>query len=89
VHQNGIPDKPITGADYERHEEVMLMEAKVVLVLVLVLIAIVIMIQNTGVVALHLLFWNVSMSLILLILISLLIGFIIGYVLGKGFKMGK
>ena len=65
------------------------MEARAILVVVLIVIALIIMIQNTGVVALHLLLWNITMSLILLIFLSLLVGFVIGYAMGKGFRIRK
>ncbi len=55
------------------------MKPKVIIILVLVILLLIILIQNTQVVTLHLLFWSVSMSQIILIAAVLLCGFIIGY----------
>jgi uncharacterized integral membrane protein len=53
---------------------------------VLVILALIILIQNSQVVALHFLFWQISMSLIIWIIFALIIGFAIGYILQTGRK---
>lgn len=59
------------------------MKLQTVIILILVLLFLIILIQNTQVVALHLLFWKISMSQIVLIFLTLLVGLILGWVLAK------
>jgi len=54
----------------------------IVVVLVIVM-ALIILSQNTQVVTVHVLFWDLSMSRIILIPFLLLVGFIIGFFIGK------
>ncbi len=55
------------------------MKPKQAVILILAVVLIVIVIQNSNVVDVHLLFWKVSMSMIILIFFVALIGFTIGY----------
>ncbi len=55
------------------------MKPKVIVILVLVILFLIILAQNTQVTSLHLLFWSISMSQIILIAIILIGGFILGY----------
>jgi uncharacterized integral membrane protein len=55
------------------------MKPKTIIILLLLLLSLVILIQNTQVVTLHVFFWHITMSRILLIPILILVGFIIGY----------
>jgi len=52
---------------------------KVIVILVLVILFLIILAQNTHVTTLHLLFWSISMSQIILIAFVLVGGFILGY----------
>ncbi len=55
------------------------MKPKMIAILILAVLLLIIVIQNSNVAELHLLFWKVSMSLIILIFFVTLIGFVIGY----------
>lgn len=55
------------------------MKAKMVAILILGLLLVIIVIQNSNVADVHLLFWTISMSMIILIFFVALISFIIGY----------
>lgn len=54
------------------------MKAKTIIILVLILLLLIILIQNTQVVTFSLLFWKISMSRIVLLVVTILLGFIIG-----------
>ena len=56
---------------------------KIIIALVSIAILLVILIQNTQVVTLQLLFWEISMSQILLTSFTLLIGLVSGYIVAK------
>lgn len=58
------------------------MKTKQLLILVLAVLLVIVIIQNTGVAVVQLLFWKISMSMIILIVLVALIGFIIGYLTG-------
>ena len=55
------------------------MKPKMVAILILAIVLVIIVIQNSDVTDIHLLFWTVSMSMIILIFFVALIGFAIGY----------
>jgi len=55
------------------------MKPKMVIVLILFILLTVIIIQNSNAADVHLLFWKISMSMIILIFFAALIGFVIGY----------
>ena len=55
------------------------MKLKVIVLLVFVLLFLIILIQNTEVITLHLFFWTIAMSQIILVAFILLGGFVIGY----------
>lgn len=57
------------------------MKLKQAAILILVVLLVIIVIQNSNVADVHLLFWKVSMSMIILIFSIALIGFVIGYLL--------
>jgi len=59
------------------------MKAKTIIVLILIGLFLVIMLQNTQVVTFKLLFWEITMSRILLILVIMIIGVGLGYVLSR------
>ncbi len=59
------------------------MKAKTIFIIVLAIIALVLIVQNTRVVPLQLLFWQIWMSQIVLVVLMLAIGFGIGFVLAK------
>lgn len=48
------------------------------LILILAIILVTVIVQNSSVAVVHILFWKISMSLIILIFFSALLGFIIG-----------
>ena len=55
------------------------MKPKMLAILILAILILVIVIQNSNAADVHLLFWKISMSMIILIFIVALIGFVIGY----------
>ncbi|MCK4504953.1 MAG: LapA family protein [Candidatus Aegiribacteria sp.] len=55
------------------------MKLKQAAILFLVIVLVIIVVQNSNVADVHLLFWKVSMSMIILIFSVALIGFAIGY----------
>jgi len=55
------------------------MKPKMVVILILAIVLIVFVVQNSNVADVHLLFWTISMSMIILIFFVALIGFAIGY----------
>ncbi len=59
------------------------MITKMIVAVVLFSLILVIIFQNTQVVTLQLFFWNIEMSRIILIVLTLVIGFVIGYVAAK------
>lgn len=52
---------------------------KQIAILAAIVLIVIVLLQNTQMVTLHLLFWSISMSQILLFLIMLAFGFILGY----------
>ncbi|MFQ5839774.1 MAG: lipopolysaccharide assembly protein LapA domain-containing protein [Candidatus Methylomirabilales bacterium] len=56
------------------------MKLKTIVAVVLAALALVIFVQNTQVVTLRFLFWDLMMSRIILIPLFILIGFVLGYV---------
>ena len=57
-----------------------------VAILVLVLLALVVMVQNTEVVSVRILFWDLEMSRIVLLTLSIAVGVIIGLLLGRPWR---
>ena len=57
------------------------MSVKGVVILVLVVLCLVVFFQNTEVVTFKIFFWELTMSRIVLLLITLIVGIVIGYVL--------
>ncbi|MCD4777202.1 MAG: LapA family protein [Candidatus Aegiribacteria sp.] len=55
------------------------MKPKMVAILILAVVLVVFVIQNSNVADVHLFFWTISMSMIILIFFVALIGFAIGY----------
>jgi uncharacterized integral membrane protein len=55
------------------------MKPKMVAILILSIVLVVFVIQNSNVSDVHILFWTISMSMIILIFFVAFIGFIIGY----------
>jgi len=60
-----------------------LMKVKTIIILILAILALIIIVQNTEVVPIQILFWQLLMSRIILILLLLVIGFAIGFILAK------
>jgi len=59
------------------------MKPKLLIILVIVVLFLIFLIQNTQVATLHLFFWKISMSLIILIPLVLIVGLIVGYILAR------
>jgi len=57
------------------------MNPKTVLILIIILILLIILLQNTQVMTFKLLFWKVTMSKIVLLVITMILGFIVGFLL--------
>jgi uncharacterized integral membrane protein len=58
-------------------------QAKAILVGVLALVILILIAQNTDVVAVRLLFWEIQMSRVVLILLAAAVGFAGGYAVGR------
>ena len=54
------------------------MKPKTIIIFILILLLLIILIQNTQVVTFHLLFWKISMSRIVLLVVTICLGFVIG-----------
>jgi len=65
------------------------MKAKTLVVLILIGLFLVILLQNTEVVTFQLLFWEITMSRVLLILVIVIIGFLLGYIVGRRGNYGR
>ena len=65
------------------------MKPKIIILLVIAALFLIFLLQNTQVISLHLYFWEISMSQIILIPLVMLIGFVIGFIVAKIFKKGK
>jgi uncharacterized integral membrane protein len=59
------------------------MKPKLVIALVVIILFLIFLIQNTQVVTLHLYFWKISMSQIILIPLVLIVGFIVGFIVDR------
>jgi uncharacterized integral membrane protein len=55
------------------------MELRRILILIGILLLLVLCLQNVQVVTIRFLFWEISMSLVVMLLIAILIGFAIGF----------
>jgi len=62
------------------------MRVRSVVILVLLLLFLVIIVQNTEVVSVRLLFWDLEMSRIILLALSLAVGVIVGFLLGRPWR---
>ena len=62
------------------------MRTRASVIFILLLLFLTAIAQNTEVVSLQILFWNVTMSRILVLLIALLIGIVIGLLLGRPWR---
>lgn len=62
------------------------MRIRGVIITVLITLFLVVIGQNTEVVAIRLLFWDVSMSRVVLFLGSLLLGVLVGFLLGRPWR---
>jgi len=56
------------------------MKPKTIIVVILIVLALVIILQNTEVVTLRFLLWDISMSRVILIPLLMLVGFVLGYI---------
>lgn len=65
------------------------MKYKLISGIVLFFIIVIFIIQNAATVEIHLIFWTVSISRVLLMLIILLFGIVIGWILNSYFKHVK
>ena len=59
------------------------MKLKLILVAALAVMAGIVIMQNTQVVTFRLLFWQLTMSQILLLLVTVVLGFVLGWVAAK------
>ena len=59
------------------------MRPKFIVVVVLIALFLIILIQNTQVATLRLFFWEVGMSQIILIPLTMAIGFVVGFIVAK------
>jgi len=62
------------------------MRVRSVVILVLLLLFLVVVVQNTEVVSVRVLFWDLTMSRIILLAISLAVGVIVGFLLGRPWR---
>jgi uncharacterized integral membrane protein len=66
-----------------------LMKTKLLILLAVIVLFLIFLIQNTQVVTLHLYFWKISMSQIILLPLTLIIGFLLGYVVATFMKKDR
>ncbi|UCF71233.1 MAG: LapA family protein [candidate division WOR-3 bacterium] len=59
------------------------MKVKGIIIIVLIILAVILIAQNTEVVPVQILFWQILMSRIVLIALMLVLGFGIGFILAK------
>jgi uncharacterized integral membrane protein len=59
------------------------MKAKTIIILIIAALFLIILLQNTQVVTLRLYFWQLTMSRIILLVVTLLVGFVVGYIIAK------
>ncbi len=59
------------------------MKVKGIIIVVLIILAVILIAQNTEVVPVQILFWQILMSRIVLIALMLVLGFGIGFILAK------
>ena len=64
----------------------MKIRVRTVSILVLVLLSLVVIVQNTEVVSVRILFWDLVMSRIILLALSIAVGVIIGFLLGRPWR---
>ena len=62
------------------------MRVRSVVILVLLLLFFVVVVQNTEVVSVRLLFWDLVMSRIILLALSLAVGAVVGFLLGRPWR---
>lgn len=62
------------------------MRARSVVIIVLLVLFLAVVVQNTEVVAFRLLFWDLEMSRIVLLALSLAVGIIVGFLLGRPWR---
>ncbi len=62
------------------------MRVRSVVILVLLVLFLVVVAQNTEVVSVRLLFWDLAMSRIILLALSLAVGVIVGFLLGRPWR---
>jgi uncharacterized integral membrane protein len=62
------------------------MRVRGVVILVLVLLFLIVVVQNTEVVSVRVLFWDLTMSRIILLALSLAVGVIVGFLLGRPWR---
>ncbi|MBE0432345.1 LapA family protein [candidate division WOR-3 bacterium] len=59
------------------------MKAKTIVIMILVILTLVLIAQNTAVMPIQLLFWQITMSRIVLIVLMFAIGFALGFIIAK------
>jgi len=64
----------------------MRVRVRTVAILVLLLLSLVVIVQNTEVVSVRLLFWDLMMSRIILLALSLAVGAVVGFLLGRPWR---
>jgi len=64
----------------------MKIRVRTVIILLLVLLSLVVIVQNTEVVSVRVLFWDLVMSRIILLALSIAVGVIIGFLLGMPWR---
>lgn len=65
------------------------MKPKTIIMVILIILSVVVLLQNTQPVTLRVLFWQVSISRLILLPFLVLFGFIIGYITAKLEKKSK
>jgi uncharacterized integral membrane protein len=59
------------------------MKTKTIIILIIAVLLLIIIVQNTQVVSLRLFFWQISMSRIIFLAITLIVGFALGYAVAE------
>ena len=65
------------------------MQAKQIIILVIVFIVLILLFQNLNPIAIHLFFWQIDISLLLVLLITFILGIILGWLIKSSLTRRK
>ena len=65
------------------------MQAKKIIILVIIIIVLILLFQNINPIAIHLFFWKIYISLLLILLVTFILGIILGWLLKSNMAKRK